>query len=187
MKSSFRILLLILIGFNAAFLSAEEGEKTLRSPDQKTIHLIFRSLEKQKSRIIEIGRTHLDEMRKISNKKNKNAGDNLRYDSISLKYDRIMSVSQSVGDLRQNIFFMILILDYEKVFVDQKIKNTELLNVHLRIRKAGFSLMRKILDIEQEVIKKNQIEIQNTTAVITINSILENLEKLDTFLKEYKF
>jgi hypothetical protein len=77
-------------------------------------------------------------------------------------------------------------LSYERVIIEENITNLRLVVTHDAIKRSAVSDALNYIDYSEKFLKKTKVKIQNVAAVIAINKVLEEMEKIKTFLGKHK-
>ena len=122
----------------------------------------------------------LSEIRKILYKKRTSSTTSKNIDN----HEEMLVISDVANDQNTANSHIVDILMYESVIVGQKIKNKFLVQTHINTRKLNIEGLKDLISDTRKYAKSSQIEIDNATAVIAINSYLKLIDELEDWYKK---
>ena len=143
---------------------------------------------KQREKLSEVRLYLHGEIEKVY-KKESNPDDLDKHNAIKIAYlqSRIMRLNEirnKADFYSQIIAQMHLTVMYEFNFKVSKLKNESVLKNHYAFKNTVFKTARRLHDSNVKKIKSLQLKVENTTAVVAIDNLLDYYEKINLLLEK---
>ena len=174
-----KLILIIVTCFNANLIA-----EVKLPADAVPLFQAQEGFSKQREKLSEVRRYLAGEIVKESNPDNLDKYNAIKVAYIQNRMTRLNDIIHLAHFYSQIIAQMHITIIYEFNFKVAKLKNESILNGHFAMKNTVFKTARRLHDSHVKEIKSKQLEVENTTAVVAINNLLDHYEKINLLLEK---